>query len=150
MTTDILSELSLMPAQVGGLAGRLRSRLLNFLMRWEHVEALHACLDVLIRDRPALVSLLDLRVRAYLTQNRPDDALTIMQQRLNIKTSFMARLQLPRIYLAQGNRVAAHQAAKSLTEEQPASPTGWELLTETELALNNIDAAWAAIERLRK
>ena len=86
MTGKILAELEITPQQTVGLAGNQRSRLLNFLLRWEHVEEVHACLDALIPVNPKLVSLLDLRARAFLAQDRPDDALPVMQERLERKT----------------------------------------------------------------
>ena len=78
----ILGELGITPEQILGLTGNQRSRLLNFLLRWEHLGALSVCLDALIPHNPTLVSLLDLRVRAFLAQDRPDDALEVMRERL--------------------------------------------------------------------
>lgn len=148
MSADILSELDFEPARAGELEGHNRSRLLNFLLRWEHAEAAHACLDFLIRNQPALVSLLDLRVRAYLAQNRPDDALAVMRQRLDLKTSLTAQLQLVRIYLAQGKLDLAHRTAQALAQERPAGITVWEALVEIELARGDVDAALAANRRV--
>jgi len=148
MIANVFSELDFDPARAGELNSHNRSRLLNFLLRWEYIEALHACLDFLLRNQPALVSLLDLRVRAYLAQNSPDDALTVMQQRLDLKTSHTAQLQLLRIYVAQGKLDLAHQLAQSLTQEQPASITAWETLVEIELARGEVDAALAANRRV--
>ncbi len=150
MKTDVLSELGFEPARAGELNSPDRSRLLNFLLRWEHVEALHACLDLLIRNQPGLVSLLDLRARAYLAQNRPDDALAVMQQRLEQKTSYTARSQLLHIYLAQGKHDAVYQAARSLVEEQPAGMMAWELMAEVELARGDLEAALAAWRRVNE
>jgi len=150
MTTDVLSELGFEPARAGELNGHDRNRLLNFLLRWEHVEALHACLDFLLRNQPTLVSLLDLRIRAYLAQHRPDEALAVMQQRLELKTSFSARSQLPYIYLAQRNYDTAHQAARLLVEEQPVGMMAWELMAEIELARGDLEAAFAAWRRVNE
>jgi ATP-dependent DNA helicase RecQ len=148
MAADIFSELDFEPARAGELNSRTRSRLLNFLLRWEHVEALHACLDLLLRNQPALVSLLDLRVRAYLAQNRPNEALIIMQQRLDLRTSVTAQVLLTRVYLAQGKLDLARQAAQALVQEQPAHITAWEALAEIELARGDVDAAFAANRRV--
>ena len=150
MTTDVLSELGFEPARAGELNSHDRSRLLNFLLRWEHVEALHACLDLLLRNQPALISLLDLRARAYLAQNRPDDALAVMLQRLEYKTSFTARSQLTHIYVEQGHLDAAQRAARSLVEEQPVGVIAWEVLAEVELARGDLEAAFAAWRRVNE
>jgi ATP-dependent DNA helicase RecQ len=127
MPTDVLLELGLTPPQAGELAGNERTRLLNFLLRWEHASEAQACLDALLRINPTLVSLLDLRVRASLAQNRPDDALAVMQQRLQLKTS---------------------ATAQSLVKENAASVTGWELLADVELARGDTDGAFAALRRV--
>ena len=73
MPQSILGQLDLTLDDVLALPGRERTRLLNFLLRWDHVDALHACLDTLIPHNPTLVSLLDLRARAYLAQERYAD-----------------------------------------------------------------------------
>ena len=146
--TNVLDELGIAPRQTVGLASNQRSRLLNFLLRWEHVEAAHACLDVLIPRNPALVSLLDLRARAFLAQGRPDDALEVMQERLRLKTSLTARTLLARVHLAQGDVEAAHQIARTLIVERDDSVMAWGLLGEVELARGGTQAALDAYRRL--
>lgn len=148
MSADILSELGFEAARAGELKGNERSRLLNFLLRWEHVEALHACLDLLLRNQPERISLLDLRVRAFLAQNRPGEALAIMQQRLDLRTSVTAQVLLARIYQAQGKLDLARQTAQALVQEQPASIIPWEALAEIELARSDVDAALTANRRV--
>jgi predicted Zn-dependent protease len=150
MTTDVLSELGFEPARVGELNSPDRSRLLNFLLRWEHVEALHACLNFLLRNQPALVSLLDLRVRAFLAQNRPDDALTVMQQRLDLRTSLTAQMLLTQVHLALGKQDMARHAAQALVQEQPANSVAWEVLADVELARGDLEAALAAWRRVNE
>ena len=111
---NVLIELETTPQQTVRLAGNQRSRLLNFLLRWERVEEVHACLDVLIPVNPNLVSLLALRVRAFLAQDRPGDALVVMQERIGRKSSISARALLARVHLARGDDDAAHQIARTL------------------------------------
>lgn len=146
----ILGELGITPEQTLGLTGNQRSRLLNFLLRWEHLGSLSACLDALIPPNPTLVSLLDLRARALLAQNRPGDALEVMQERLRLKTSISARSLLARAHLARGDVEAAHLVARSFVEENPDSAMVWNLLGEIELARGNTDAALAAYRRLNE
>jgi ATP-dependent DNA helicase RecQ len=146
--TNVLDGLEIAPRHTVGLASNQRSRLLNFLLRWEHVEEVHACLDTLIPHNPTLVSLLDLRVRAFLAQDRPDDALEVMQERLRLKTSLTARTLLARVHLAQGDVEAAHQIARALVEERDDSVTAWGLLGEVELARGDTQAALAAYRRM--
>ena len=45
---SILAELGLTPAQTPELRSNDRSRLLNFLLRWDYIAELHACLDAIM------------------------------------------------------------------------------------------------------
>ena len=146
--TNVLDELGIAPRQTVGLAGNQRSRLLNFLLRWEHLEEVHACLDVLIPHNPTLVSLLDLRARAFLAQGRPDDALVVMRERLELRASLTARAFLARVHLACDDVETAHQIARTLVGERDDSITAWGLLGEVELARGDTQAALDAYRRL--
>lgn len=146
--TNVLDELGIAPRQTVGLASNQRSRLLNFLLRWNHTEEVHTCLDVLVPRNPTLVSLLDLRAKAFLAQHQPDDALEVMQERLQLKTSLTARTLLARVHLAQGDVKAAHQIARALVEEREESALTWSLLGEVELARGDTQAALNAYRRL--
>jgi ATP-dependent DNA helicase RecQ len=146
--TNILAELEIAPQQTIGLAANQRSRLLNFFLRWDHIETLHACLDVLIPANPTLVSLLDLRAKAFLAEDRPDDALAVMKERLRLKTSLTVRSLLARVHLARGDVETAHQIARALVEERNDSVTAWGLLGEVELARGDTQAALNAYHRL--
>jgi len=146
--TNVLYELEIAPRQTVGLASNQRSRLLNFLLRWNHIEEVHACLDALIPVNPTLVSLLDLRVRALLAQDQPDDALEVMQERLELKASLTARTLLARVHLARGDVETAHQIARALVKERDDSVMAWGLLGEVELARGDTQAALDAYRRL--
>ena len=147
---SVLDELGLTPDRAVDLGGRERGRLLHFLVRWEHVGPLHACLDALIPARPRLVSLLDFRARALLAQDRPDDALEVMQERLRIRTSPRARALLARAHLARGDREAAQGIARGLVEEREESATAWSLSGEVALARGDAEAALEAYRHLRE
>jgi ATP-dependent DNA helicase RecQ len=148
--SSILDQLTLTPQKTLQLSSNDRSRLLNFLLRWDHVEEVHACLDALLPRNPTLVSLLDLRVRVFLAQGQPDDALTVMQERLELKTSLTARSLLARVHLARGDVDAAYQIARTLVEENEDSVTAWGLLGEVELARGDTQAALNAYRRLNE
>ncbi|MGC9358134.1 MAG: hypothetical protein ACP5GX_09710, partial [Anaerolineae bacterium] len=91
MTTySVLDQVGVSLDKLGALGGNERSRLLNFLLRWEQIPALQACLDVLIPCNPSLVSLMDLRVKALMAEERLDEALALMQKRLERRTSLTA------------------------------------------------------------
>ena len=145
---NALTELGIEPIQARELTSNQRRRLLNFLLRWEQFDDLHACLDALTAIAPGRVSLFDLRVQAFLAQGRPADALRVMQARLQRKTSLTARALLARVHLARGDVDTAHRIARALVEERAESVTSWGLLGEVELARGNIDGALTAYRRL--
>ena len=148
MPQNILDQLNLTLDDVADLPGRDRTRLLNYLLRWDHVTATHACLDVLIPQNPTLVSLLDLRARAFLAQERYDDALAVMQQRLQMRTSMTAYALEARIVLAKGDPYAARSLAQKLVDDNPDRITAWSTLGEIQLAMGDIDAAFASYRRI--
>jgi ATP-dependent DNA helicase RecQ len=132
------------------LPGNQRSRLLNFLLRWEWFDALHACLDVLIPCYPRLVSLRDLRAKAFLAQGRPDEALPVMEKRLERRESLSARALLARIHLARGDVASGCQIARALLEEAEERALVWSLLAEVELTAGDEEAALSAYRRLHE
>ncbi len=153
MTTDtadinILDKLNLTLVQVSELKGRERTRLLHFLRRWEYLDALHTCLDTY--EPLTLVSLLDLRARAYLAQGELAQALDTLQQRLEKKTSIPASGLLARIHIAREDLETAFHIANQLTQENTESVMAWSLLGEIELARGNIEAAIQAYRRLHE
>ncbi len=145
---DVLSEIGIEPRHTVRLDSHQRSRLLNFLLRWERVQEAHACLDLLVPANPTLVSLLDLRAKALLAQGRADAALAAMEQRLQLGTSLTAQTLLARVHLARGDAEAARRIAHALVEEREDSATAWALLGEVELARGDKGAALAAYRRL--
>ncbi len=146
----MLAEVGLSLDEVGALSARNRSRLLNFLLRWEHIAALHACLDILMRQRPGLVSLMDLRAKALMAEARFDEAVAQMQARLEERSSMTARALLARIRLAQDALAEAREIAKALVAERPETVTPWRLLAEVELAQGDMAAALKACQQLRE
>ncbi|MBS1251769.1 MAG: ATP-dependent DNA helicase RecQ [Anaerolineales bacterium] len=145
---DILDTLSLSPADTPVLPANLRSRLINFLIRWEHYDAAFVCLDVLQQDRPDLVSLYDARVRALLALDRTDEAFQAMMARHERKQSFTSRTQLARIHLARGHGSTALDLAKELMAERQDSVMAWGLMGDVHLALGDLDAAEGAYRRI--
>ncbi len=150
MTSDILETLGLTADDVSPLDSHDRSRLLNFLLRWHHLDALHRCLDLLIAQRPDLVSLLDLRVRALQAEGAYAEAEQVMQKRLQIGSSMTARAQLARIYLAQGKQSDADTIARELVETSGDHLTPWYLALDVALATNDRERAAEACRRLRE
>jgi ATP-dependent DNA helicase RecQ len=146
---SILTDLELTLPQVVDLATQDRNRLLYFLLRWGHFEALHDCLDLLAPRNPTHVSLYDLRARAFLAQDRPEEARRTMEARLAHRESVTARVLLARAHLAREDVAAARRVARALTEARAESVMAWELLGQVELAAGDEAAAAEAYRRLR-
>ncbi|HNT75231.1 MAG TPA: RecQ family ATP-dependent DNA helicase [Anaerolineae bacterium] len=147
---SILPALGLTAAQAPELRSNERNRLLNFLLRWDYVADLHACLDTIIpRNRP-LVSLLDLRVQAFLAEGKPQEALPVMQERLALRdpNSFAAQSLLARVYLALNDLPTAHRIAQELTQAMEESIPAWGLLGEVELLRGDVTAATVAYRHI--
>jgi len=150
MAADILSELGLAVSQLGDIGANVRSRVLHFLLRWEHLDSLHACLDTLMAARPRLVSLHDLRAQAFLAQGRPQEALKVMTARLQIRDSMNARSLVARIHLSRDDVARAHEFARELVQEYPSSVTVWHVLGDVERARGNSAAAKAAYRQMQQ
>jgi ATP-dependent DNA helicase RecQ len=150
MTSDILDTLGLTDDDVIRLDSRNRSRLLSFLLRWNHLETLHRCLDLLIPRHPHLVSLLDLRARALQAEEAHPQAEQVMRERLDIRSSMTARIRLARLYLAQGKIRDADAIARELVESSGEQLTPWYLALDVALAEGDMARAAEACRRLRE
>ncbi len=148
MGQDILNQLNLSLNDLPEISGRERTRLLYFLLRWEYIDTLHACLDVLIPKNPTLVSLLDMRARAFLAQEQPGKALPIMQQRLQMRTSMTAQAMEARIYLAKGDAQTAHTLAQKIVAANPDKVTAWSTLGDIQLSMGKIEAAFQSYRHI--
>ena len=84
MNQDPLARLGVDPVTCGGIPGRARTRLLNWLVRWEHYEAALSCLEVLLRLEPGRLGLLDAKTEALLGLGRTDEALATLANRHEI------------------------------------------------------------------
>ncbi len=148
MSEDPLECLDLSPDRVTALSSNDRRRLLHYLLRWEHIDSLHACLDALTPLYPGHVSLLDLRAGAFLARQQFDQALSVMRARLQINSSVTARSSLARVHLARGDYYSARAIADPLVAEQPDSVIAWRLQSEVRLAEGELQAAAEACRRL--
>jgi ATP-dependent DNA helicase RecQ len=148
MSQDTLTHLGLSPDQTTHITGNRRSRLINFLLRWEQHEAALACLDEMIPLNPRQVSLYDARVKALLGLDQPDAALDVMQARHQIKISLSSRTLEARVHLARDDTEAALGIAYDLVSERAESVMAWGLLGEVHLARDDFDAALAAYRHL--
>jgi len=143
-----LAELGLVVGDVPQLDSNERSRLLNFLLRWEHLAPLHACLDALLVEKPDLVSLRDLRVRALVIEERFPEAVSLMRQRLELRSGLRAQALMARVHLAAGEINAAGSIAEALSEAGPDRPTTWYVTAEAALARDDMPTALAAYQRV--
>ena len=110
MPASLLSQLDIAPAQLFHLSGNLRSRVLNFLLRWEAWQETLDCLNEL--DTPNLVTLQDMQAEAFVGIGHLTDAIAVMQRRVAQKDSATARAQVVRIYLAAGDTAQAQERVR--------------------------------------
>ncbi len=150
MPPDLLLELGLTPQQTVRLSGRMRGRLVGFLLRWQQHSALTACLDQLLPAYPTLVSLLDAKAMTCLKQGRLDAALDTMRERHRLRTSMSSQALLARIHLARQEVQTALDIAQKLVTGAPDRMTGWRMLGDVKLAAGDHEGAHAAYLRLHE
>jgi ATP-dependent DNA helicase RecQ len=145
---DLLVHLGIAPDDIACISGNDRSRLLNFLLRWQQYETALACLEILIPLHPELVSLYDAKARALLGLGRADAALEVMQVRHETQASIPSRRLEAQIHLALGDTDAALAIADDLVLERPKRTITWALLGEVHLTRNDLDAAQGAYRNI--
>ncbi|MFN8486526.1 MAG: RecQ family ATP-dependent DNA helicase [Caldilineaceae bacterium] len=148
MPASLLAQLNIAPAQLYHLSGNLRSRVLNFLLRWEAWEETLACLDEL--DTPSLVTLQDMQAEAFVGVGHLGDAIAVMQRRLQQKDSATARGQVARVYLAAHNTDQALQLAQELVATNENAGPYWSLLGDIHLQRGDLAAAEKAFLQHQK
>jgi ATP-dependent DNA helicase RecQ len=148
MVQDALKNLGLLPEQCAQITGRRRTRLINFLLRWEQYETALACLEGMLDRNPERVGLLDAKARALQGLGRLDSALDVIHARNQIRTSVTSKALQARIQLARGGSQAALALAQRLVETRPDSIMAWELLGSIHLEGNDLDAAKAAFRQI--
>lgn len=148
MKPGALEHLGLSPAQCTPITGPRRTRLINFLLRWEQHETALACAERMLVTAPDRVSLLDAKTEALLGLGAADAALAVAQARNLCRTSLSSELLLARVHLARGDTSAALSIANQLTADRPDSVTAWDLLATAHLAAGNLNGAEQALRRL--
>jgi len=148
MPDSLLTQINVTPAQIFHLSSNLRSRILNFLLRWEAWQDTLNCLAEL--DTPNLVTLQDMQAEVLVGLGRPTEAIAAMQKRLAQKDSATARAQVARIYLAAGEINQALTLAKALVEANPNAGPHWSLLGDVHLQRNDLAAAEQAFLQHQK
>jgi tetratricopeptide (TPR) repeat protein len=148
MNQDTLKELGLTPAATRRIIGNRRTRLINFLLRWEEYEGALACLEEMMAFYSELVSLHDAKARALLGLGQPDAALEVMHTRHERSTSRSSRALEARICMETGDTERALGIARELVGSKPDRVPLWGLLGEMQLAGNDDGAAMDTYRRL--
>ena len=148
MKQDTLKFLGLSSDQCAQITGRRRTRLINFLLRWEQYETVLVCLDKMLAVKPDWVGLLDSKAQALLGLEKANAALDVIQTRNSISTSIKSQTIQARVHLARDEFQAALSIALHLVDTRPDSITAWDLLGAIHLEGNDLDAAQSAFRRL--
>ena len=146
MPDDILAALSLTAGDISTLPAKTRNSLIAYLIRWEHYEAAHACLQQLLTSHSHLVSVYDNLARVYLAQDQPNRALEIMRQRQTVRTSTTSQALVARIHLVAKDHTSAKAIARELVSEHPYMLNSWRLQTDVSLSALDYDGAEAALK----
>jgi len=152
MPDDILATLKLTAGDVPALPAKTRNSLIAYLIRWEHCEAAHVCLQQLLTSHGHLVSVYDDMARLCLARSQPSRALEMMRRRHELRVSNSSRALEAKAHLAAGDLSSARAIADQLCNEQPDLLIGWSLQAEVRLAAGDLDgaeAAWRQYEALR-
>jgi ATP-dependent DNA helicase RecQ len=144
---DILSTLSLTPADAPGLPAKARNALVRFLIRWEHYDAAQRCLQQLLVTHGHLVSVYDSLARAHLATDKPDRAVELMRRRHALRTSNTSRALEAQARLAAGDFSAAQAITSELSVEHPDMSLTWRLQLDLRLATGDWDAAEAVLQQ---
>ncbi|MEJ2735640.1 MAG: hypothetical protein P8189_19090 [Anaerolineae bacterium] len=134
MADDMLATLDLAPADVPDLPAKARTSLVAYLLRWEHYDEAHRCLQQLLVTHSQLVSVYDSLARLYLAQDQPDRALEMMRRRHTLRASNSSRVLEARAHLAAGDVDAAQAIVDHLVHEHPDMLLTWRLQAEFCLA----------------
>ncbi|MEM8862501.1 MAG: DEAD/DEAH box helicase, partial [Chloroflexota bacterium] len=145
MKETLLSQLELTPTDCAALPGKVRNRILDFLIRWEGWEEALETLDII--NRPDLVSMADRKAKALSGMGRTPSAVKVMAERLGAKFSATALSALGRIHLDGGDHEQAQKTAERLLEQNEAVIQAWSLLADVYLAQNNPDEAERATRK---
>lgn len=138
---DCLNVLGFSPLEAVHLSTKVRSQLLNFLLRWEDYCAVEKCLREVLPVYPNLVSLMDFRIRALLGQGDADSALAVMERRQQRKTSVTSQKLEVRILLERGDIKKALKIAQALNQAAPDMAWSWGLLGQVLQAAGKPDEA---------
>lgn len=146
MSSDILSTLNLVPADVPDLPARERNALIAHLLRWGHDDVARRCLQQLLATHSQRVTVYDNLARACLNLGEPGRALEIMRRRHALRASCSSRALEAQIHLAAGDLAATQEIARELIDEHPDALTTWRLQTDVCLAAGDMAGAEAAVQ----
>jgi ATP-dependent DNA helicase RecQ len=152
MPEDILTTLKLTAGDVSTLPAKTRNSLITYLIRWEHYDEAHICLQQLLTSHSHLVSVYDDTARLCLARSQPDRALEMMRRRHELRISNSSRALEAQAHLAAGDLSSAGAIADQVCNEQPDLLIGWSLQADVRLAAGDLDgaeAAWRQREALR-
>ncbi len=137
--------LELPPAALALVAGEARKRLVSYLSRWGHHDALLAYLELWLADQPSSVTLREARARVLVELGRGSEALSMLDQLDTERPPSVTRRQLRARALAAARRFAELELAlDALAEDEDQALFAWLLRGDSLRARGRPEDAAAA------
>jgi tetratricopeptide (TPR) repeat protein len=139
----LLKQLALTPAQVRALPDDLRTRVVDFLLRWEAYAEAQQCLA-----QDSTNAALEMRARAWRGQGRLQEAADLYQERLRRSVAPPTLVALAHLYIESGDFPAATGVIAALQNNSATAPLSTQVRGDLFLAQGQLDAAEQVFQQL--
>ncbi|MGL4651808.1 MAG: RecQ family ATP-dependent DNA helicase [Caldilineaceae bacterium] len=135
MAVSILAELGVSAGDVFALGKSEARSVINLLLSWEAWDDALAVLEQFGDD--GFVTTMDARARAMVGQGRPDDAVSVLRERINKRESSMATVHLARALIAAGSPEEAASILEPLTDPKLSYWWAFAVLADAYMAMQD-------------
>jgi ATP-dependent DNA helicase RecQ len=139
----LLKQLALTPAQVRTLPDDLRTRVVDFLLRWEAYADAQQCLA---QDNTNAA--LEMRARAWRGLGRMQEAADLYLERLRRSVAAPTLVALAQLYIESGDYPAAAGVIAALQNNNATAPLSAQVQGDLLLAQGQLDAAEQIFQQL--
>jgi len=140
---SLLRQLALTPAQVRALPDDLRTRVVDFLLRWEAYADAQQCLG-----EENTNAALEMRARAWRGLGRLQEAADLYQERLRRSVAPPTLVALAHLYIESGDFPAATGVIAALQNNSATAPLSTQVQGDLFLAQGQLDAAEQVFQQL--